>query len=146
MPRKRVTRSQILALEYLLSQSRDLSEFGRRFCVWMVEQTKGLKKNICVDIPGDFSAKLVEEISEGVHDICSSGGTTHIDEVLQSMGTQKVFTFQASAGGGWKVWLSSFAWDEQAIRIPFDLEAINSLKPWPPRIGRALPRRKKLSV
>lgn len=141
MSRKRFTKSQLEALKYLISKSRDLSEFARRCCVWMVDQSHGLTRNICVIIPADYPIK--GEICDGIHNINSSGNTTHMDELLQAMGTAKVFSWEGLVYGGQAVYLSTYACDRQAIHIPFGYEKITDIKPWPPETKRALRYRKK---
>jgi hypothetical protein len=140
MSRKRFTKSQLEALKYLISKSRDLSEFARRFCVWMVEESRDLSRNVYVEIPANFSLK--KEVGHGVHNICSEGLTTHMDEILQAMGTPKVFSFEGF-NDSYRVYFSTYACDQRAQQISFDFEAITNIRPWPPEIKRAQLYRKK---
>lgn len=121
--RRRFSKEQIEALEDLLLVSKDLGPFGRQFAAWLLGQSKGLTRNICVAVPADLPKEEKDQIGYGLHDIVSSGCTTHIDDVMRAMGTKKRF----HVGGyrqSYKAWISTKMYDPEATPITFDLEAI----------------------
>ena len=131
-----VTSSQMDALERFIAASRDASEFAKKAVIWMLRQTAGLTRPVCLSFPPE-RAKFGKQAAYGVHDMCSKLGSTHIDDFMRKMGTPMKLSAHGgsyvkgeldSESGGYTVWVSPRRYDHGAERLEVDIRAIRSVE------------------
>ncbi len=134
---------QIEALKIYIAGSKDASNFGKRLCFWLIDQSNNLTRPVCVSIPKNCPGtpkgqiELCEQLLNSIHDMISGGNTTHLNSLLTVAST----TFRFSVHGGiydeqgelnnfhgYTAWLSPHLYDDKATRLRLDLEKINAIR------------------
>lgn len=95
--KRRCSKDQMRALENLIIQSKDISDLGKKFCLWFFRQSHGLTRRIWTVLPPAFAEE--SKIHDGMNGIYSDAGTTHISDVLAAMGTKIKPHFDWIMGG-----------------------------------------------
>lgn len=130
---KQFTDEQIRALEKFIYVSRDATEFAKKSIIWLLRQSNGLTKRVCLSMPGEKGL----EAAHGVHDMQGFNSQTHLEYFLQGMGC--LFKISHHGGtyaadgkltdkfGGGTIWFSEKEYDIGAERLQPDMDAINGL-------------------
>lgn len=133
-PKKPLTIDQLRALENSLLISRELSSEVAKLFVWLLRQSQGLTRNVYVFVPADFLS--LDKINQQISKLNSRRSST-LQEILQVIGTDKVFEFKASwsaCGNGFDLWFFTtehrfFATNHTrwATRLDLDRQAIKNI-------------------
>ena len=102
---RRVTRKQIAALKYLIFHSKDAEPFAKQVCAYLLDQSDRLTRDVRVNfsaLDGFISSEGGQAIN-GVHDMGSANGSTHLRAIMKAMGTTFHFSSHASPS---EVWLA----------------------------------------
>jgi hypothetical protein len=82
----KISEKQIVCLEYLVWKSKDATNFARKCVIWMLRQTNRLSTPICITLPD----KVAKEVMDGIHDMRSVNGTTHIGALFHAVGSDLI--------------------------------------------------------
>lgn len=83
-----VTAKQIAALKYMIFNSRDGTELPKRVLAFLIDQSEGLTKEVCLTLTADregYTADEVHAAGRGVGAMRRYHGTTHLNELLDLM-------------------------------------------------------------
>src|SRR3989344_7938377 len=89
------TDKQIKALKYLMFKSRDGNDLVKRILVFLINSSKELTEQVSVSLMEDregYSRDEVGEVGHGLHDMISSNGSTHLNELMTAVGTELHFS------------------------------------------------------
>ena len=89
------TSKQIAALRYLIFNAKNGTELSKRVLAFLIESSNGLTKAVCLSLVADREGYTADEINtagRGVDSMERCNGTTHLDEILQAMGSKLVFS------------------------------------------------------
>lgn len=89
------TSKQIAALRYMIFNAKNGNELSKRVLAFLIESSEELTKEVCLSLVADREGYTADEISAagyGVHDMESCNGTTHIDQILDAMGSELSFS------------------------------------------------------
>ena len=125
-----ITVQQIIALEKLISKSKDASDFAKKVAIWLLLKSEGLVKKVFIVIDDVATA---DHLMNGIHDMKSAQHTTHLNEIMQATGSEYTFSVHSgtnthSQSGGCRVWLSSQEYDGRAEIVEFNQAAIEAIK------------------
>jgi hypothetical protein len=139
-PQPRINAKQVEFLEYLIWRSRDASDVVRKLLIWLLRQTNRLTMCVFVNCPPE----ICKEVSYGLHDMCSCGGTTHLDAVFNAAGSaispalyNGTYTDDGRLvnSGGFAVFIHNRKSRASSRRVECDMSAINAItEPNPYRI------------
>lgn len=90
------TLKQIAALKYMIFKARNVNGLSKRVLVFLIESSERLTKEVCLSLVADREGYTADEIkvaAYGVHDMQSSNGATHVDQILHVMGSELGFSF-----------------------------------------------------
>lgn len=79
-----VTGTQMEALKRFISVSKDISDFGKKAVIYLLNQSENLSLPVRMSMPG----KIGREVQNGVHAMCSANCRTQIGFFFDGMGTQ----------------------------------------------------------
>ncbi len=131
--------TQTEAVKYLIIHSKDATELAKKILFFLLEQPEALKISTCITViegSDGFSKKDVLNIYNSIHDMKSSNGTTHLNEIMKVAGSN--FLFFAHAGAfhpdgefkeydnllSYTVWLSDNRYDFKAKRKSLTKETL----------------------
>ncbi len=128
---------QMEALERLIFKSQDiLTMTARQAIVWLLRKTDGLTKSVVLNISSQHPQNA-QTIQDSVHSALSSGGCTHLNLILQAMGTTMRFSHHQGCfldcatsrvdDRGSRIWISQTAYDRDAERLSFNPETIKDI-------------------
>lgn len=143
------TSNQIAALTYIIFNAKDGTELSKRVLTFLVELSGFLTKEVCLSLVAGregYTAGEIRAAGHGVHDMESSQGTTHLNQILDAMGSKLKFSvhygyFDPARNGDalvWQesdsctFWLSKETYSRQATLIVAtrkELGKINLMKP-----------------
>lgn len=125
---------QVAVLRYLIAKSRDASDLAKKVAWILIERSKDLRCEVRIDLPygiSGFSESDIRSIVNGIHDLNSGNGSTHLSEIL--LGMRSRFTFSYRGGSfneeghyswdgrgdnqGYCVWLATDYYSELAQRV-----------------------------
>jgi len=117
---------QINALKYLIFMSKDAGPETKKICFALIDASERFKKPV-------YFTGNTKDAQFGVHDMVSSNGTTHLSEILKTVGLKFRFShhdgffvsggnfFQSRFRKGEKhthtIWLSETCYDRFASEI-----------------------------
>ncbi|PIT92489.1 MAG: hypothetical protein COU08_02155 [Candidatus Harrisonbacteria bacterium CG10_big_fil_rev_8_21_14_0_10_42_17] len=79
---------QMKELELIIARSRDAKLFAKRVIVWLLRQTKQCTRPVGLSLlSGECGEQRVRDVQDGVHDMLSSHGSTHLTRILEGMKT-----------------------------------------------------------
>lgn len=87
---------QIVALKYMIFRSKDGNELSKQVLALLVDSSERLTKDVCLSLVADREGYTIDEIStvvSGVGEMQNSYGTTHINEILDVMGSKLKFSY-----------------------------------------------------
>lgn len=132
----RPTSKSIKALKYLIGVSPDATNFTKRLCFWLIDQSSQITQSVCVSIPSSSDDTYAKQAGYCIHNMVSSAWATHLNDIMAAIGTD--FIFSSHSGiynengvrvlGGYTIWLSPKHFDHQAKRIEFDPKTIHDIK------------------
>lgn len=122
-----ITEEQIKALKYLIYKSEDAGPETKKACFALIDASEGLTKPVCFT---GYSA----DINSGVNNMISPLGSTHLNRIMEAMGTNFRFSFDEGYfdKGEFKheirpgknrtntIWLSAEEHDKQAREVSSD--------------------------
>ena len=76
-----VSKRQLEYLEYLIWKSPDATEFAKKCLIYLIRQSLGLSVEVRL-------TRRDQAVVNSFHDMCSSLGVTHIDELLGLAGAE----------------------------------------------------------
>ena len=131
-----ITDKQRRALELVVARSVDATELGKKAVIWLLRQSHDVSRNVVATFSAQQGAK---QIADSVHDMLSSGGSTHLGERIALMGVR----FWISSHGGsfpitdelrskiegvYTIWVSSRSrYDHDAEILQVDMNAIQAV-------------------
>jgi len=80
-----ISDNQIKALKYLILKSKDAGLETKKICFALIDGSEGLTKSV-------FFTCNSKDAQYGLHDMVSSNGTTHLQEIMKSVGTEMIFS------------------------------------------------------
>ena len=87
MKKPGLTRKQIAAIKYLIANSPDANNLGKRLLWWMIDKSKRFTQEVAIEIPKtNQNDKQIRGAIVGIHHILSCHGLTHLNEVLTAAG------------------------------------------------------------
>ena len=88
-----LSKKQVEAIQYLIIKSKNASDIAKQLCLFLIVQSESLTKKVCVSIKLEdgFSKEEVKAVHDGVHDMNSMNGSTHLSEVLSVAGVDSRF-------------------------------------------------------
>lgn len=89
------TPKQIAALKYLIFKQGNICNPSKQVLVFLLDQSSGLEEEVCVTVTEDHDGYNADEINLLAHHVgCmqSVNGTLHLNEVMQAMGTDFIFS------------------------------------------------------
>ncbi len=89
------TSKQIAALRYMIFIAKNGTELSKRVLAFLIESSEGLTKDVCLSLVADREGYTGDEIHAagcGVGGMQSSNGTTHLNELLDVMGSKLTFS------------------------------------------------------
>jgi len=110
---KALTSDQVDKLERFISCSPDATEFAKKALIWMLRQSQGMTKTVCLTFTPDKSS-LGRQVAHGVHDMRSANGSTFINRFLDELGAPMSFSSRSGYYTGKKTSLISGQRDIQA--------------------------------
>lgn len=90
------TSKQIAALKYIIFKAQNGTELSKRVLAYLIDKSEGLTKEVVLTLVANREGYKADEISKaalGVGEMQSSGGPTHINALLDVMGTELKFSF-----------------------------------------------------
>lgn len=90
-----VTAKQIAALKYMIFRSKDGTELSKRILAFLIEESKGLTRSVCLTLMEGregYTADEIQTAAHGVSDMLSGNGTTHLHEICLVMGWGVTFS------------------------------------------------------
>lgn len=90
------TPKQIAALKYLIFNSQDGTKLSKQVLASLIDSSEGLTKDVCLSLVTDregYNSEEVLEAANGIHDMQSSNGTTHLHGIISAMGSELDFAF-----------------------------------------------------
>ena len=90
-----VTSKQIAALRFMIFNAKDGTELSKRILAFLIGQSNELTKEVCLTLVANREGYTADQISKaayGVGNMRSGGGTTHLDEILDVMGSEFGFS------------------------------------------------------
>lgn len=87
------SQDQINALKYFIALSPDGSKEAKRTLLFLLDASDGLTREVCVcivDGESGFNTNYVASLTNYMH---SSGGSTHLGELMRLMGTEWGFNY-----------------------------------------------------
>ncbi|OHB15957.1 MAG: hypothetical protein A2431_03710 [Candidatus Zambryskibacteria bacterium RIFOXYC1_FULL_39_10] len=120
----RLSQKQIEAIEYLITKSKDATQFAKKVVIWFLRQTDGMTKSVALSVPEQFLGEEASQIEDSVHDMNSVSGSTHIDSVFQAAGTEMrlqhhrgtFFDGEFNGGRGRTIWCS-WEWYSRNVSV-----------------------------
>ena len=124
--KKKFSNTQIKALKYLIYMSNDAGPETKKICFALIDASEGLTK------PVYFTSNFEDNSDCGTHNMVSVNGTTHLQELLMTMGTKFIFCthsghfdFAGNYNGKSRegenntltIWLSNVRYDKNASPI-----------------------------
>ncbi len=91
-----VTKTQIAALKYLVAKSPDSKGIGKRIAWFLIGASNQLTEDVLVTIregEDGFTREEVLQATYEFHDMCSSNGSTHIQELMSLSGSRLNFGY-----------------------------------------------------
>lgn len=91
-----ITRKQIAALKYMIFNARDVDKLSKQLLAFLIDRSKKLTNEVCltlVENRNGYTADEINAIANGVGWMCSSNGTTHLDQIFHVMGSKLHFSF-----------------------------------------------------
>ena len=89
------TPKQIAALRYMIFKAKDGTELSKRVLAFLIESSEGLTKDVCLSLVADregYTRDEIRDAGQGVGGMASSNGTTHLDQILNVLGSELVFS------------------------------------------------------
>lgn len=89
------TPKQIAALRYLIFKSKDGNELAKRVSAFLIDRSEGLVKDVCITLVEGYEGYTANEIqgaSSGFDSMTRSNRTTHINQILDAMGSDMGFS------------------------------------------------------
>lgn len=83
-----VSFSQMRALERAVALSKDASNLAKKIVIWTLRQTNHLTKRVALSVEENWNGFGMAQLQDGVHDMVSFNGTTHLDLMFDAIGTQ----------------------------------------------------------
>ena len=90
-----ITPKQIAALKYMIFRAKNENEISKRVLAFLIDQSEGLTKEVCISLVADREGYTAEEIraaGHGVGSMESGNGSTHVHELLDAMGSELNFS------------------------------------------------------
>jgi hypothetical protein len=90
-----VTAKQQAALKYLIYRAKDGTELSKRILTFLVGESSDFTKEVCLTLLEDRDGYTIEEIHNaalGLSAMQSSNGTTHLNQILHTMGSELCFS------------------------------------------------------
>lgn len=88
-----VTEKQFTALKYLICVSEDGNDLMKRILVFLIDQSEGLTKEVCLTLQDGREGYSGEEIHKAaINGMFSSNGNTHLNELMILMGSELDFS------------------------------------------------------
>lgn len=90
-----VTKKQISALKYMIFISKNGNELSKRVLAFLIDQSEGLTREVCLTLVADregYTADEIREVAHGVHAMQSANCTTHLHALLSAMGSELTFS------------------------------------------------------
>lgn len=89
-----MTQRQIAALKYMIFIARPGVELTKRVLAFLIDQSEGLTKEVCLTLTEGCQGYSAEEINIAAHGMSamrSCNSTTHLSEILDVMGSELDF-------------------------------------------------------
>ena len=90
------TKKQLAALKYLITKSKHGNDAGKRLYWYLIDRSAGLTKEVCVTLTEGkegYSTKEIQELARSLDGMTSSNGTTHLDAIMNAIGSNFSFNF-----------------------------------------------------
>lgn len=136
-----ITKKQMAALQYVIAQSPDATDFSKKTSFFLLEKSIYLTIPVCLSIikSNEVSLGLINQFNYCNHDMRSSAKRTHLSELMMITGSD--FIFSGSSGyydndGAWNagknehsgtIWLSPMPYDPHALKILFNKKIIQAV-------------------
>jgi len=72
-----------------IAASPDASEFCKKAVIHLIDQSRGLTRPVKMLVQSDMERR--RDLIVGVHDMCSGGGTTQIDQFLEKLNLTDIY-------------------------------------------------------
>jgi len=123
----------VLELKQFIAKSPDISEWGKKAVLYLINHTDNLSKLVFMMIPRDKKElkKLAEQAAYGVHNMNSSVCKTHLGSFLEEKGIRGHFIGSDYGRAFMAIWFTdkSLGFDDGRLElIEFDEETINKIK------------------
>src|SRR3989344_927969 len=85
-----ITPEQIAALKYMIFASKDGTDLSKRAMAFLIDQSEGLTKEVCLTLVADregYTAEEIDALMSGVSTMESSVRTTYLNELLLVTGS-----------------------------------------------------------
>lgn len=90
------TTKQIAALKYMIFKAKNGTELSKRILAFLIDQSEGLTKEVCLTLVADregYTDKEINETGHEMHSMESCNGSTHLNELLQLLDTDFHFCY-----------------------------------------------------
>lgn len=85
----KVKKSQVAALKYMIFSSQDGTELSKRILAFLINQSEGFTKEVCLTLVEDREGYTADEIRSASCTI----HTTHLNQLFRIMGTEFIFSY-----------------------------------------------------
>jgi len=126
------------AIEEAIKQSPEATDFGKRVIIWMLRKTENLTCGVALSIPENaYPCPSKEELRISTSGLCRDNGPTHLNSVLEELGTKvglshhgrcfKDGKLNKENTDGMTIWFSYFAYDQLKPKV-LDLPSLAELR------------------